>query len=62
MLSDSGDYEWSDYRQRITAGFTMYFISRPVRTGIRLNYEKFFVHAGSPYKDDRLILELIVHY
>ena len=62
MLSDSGDYEWSDYRQRITAGFTMYFISRPVRTGIRLNYEKFFVHAGNECKDDRLILELIVHY
>lgn len=61
-LNDSGFYTWDNYRQRITAGFSMIFIEKPVRTGIRLNYEKFFAHLGDNCKDDRVILELIVHY
>lgn len=61
-FNDLGEYTWDNYRQRITAGVTMYFIDKPVRTGIRLNYEKYFAHANDLCQDDRLILELIVHY
>ncbi len=61
-LNDLGLYTWDTHRQRITAGFTMIFIEKPVRTGIRLNYEKYFAHLGDNCKDDRVILELIVHY
>lgn len=61
-MDDLGGYLWDDDRQRITAGVTAYFIEKPVRAGIRLNYEKFFAHSGSDVKDDRLILELITHF
>lgn len=61
-LNGQGTYSLDDYKQRITAGLTFNFIQKPVRTGIRLNYEKFFAHKGVECNDDRLILELIVHY
>ncbi|MCQ2280388.1 MAG: OprO/OprP family phosphate-selective porin [Bacteroidales bacterium] len=61
-FNELGEYTWDTHRQRITAGLTLIFIEKPVRTGIRLNYEKFFSHAGDDCRDDRVILELIVHY
>ncbi len=61
-LNEAGEYVLEPTRQRITAGFTMMFIEKPCRAGIRLNYEKNFFHKDVESKEDRLILELIVHY
>lgn len=61
-LNENGEYTIEPTRQRITAGFTMMFIERPCRAGIRLNYEKNFFHNDFEGNEDRLILELIVHY
>lgn len=61
-LNENGKYTLDSYRQRITAGFTMIFIEKPCRAGIRLNYEKNFFHDDFEGNEDRLILELIVHY
>lgn len=61
-LNENGEYVIEPYRQRITAGFTMIFIEKPCRAGIRLNYEKNFFHDGFKGNEDRLILELIAHY
>lgn len=49
-------------RQRLTAGLTFIFVEKPLRAGIRLNYEKNFVHKGVECKEDRIILELITHF
>jgi len=38
------------------------FIEKPVRDGIRLNYEKNFFRNGVENTEDRIILELITHY
>lgn len=61
-LNEDGEYTLEPTRQRITAGFTMMFIEKPCRAGIRLNYEKNFFREGFEANEDRLILELIVHY
>lgn len=61
-LNENGEYTIEPTRQRITAGFTMMFIERPCRAGIRLNYEKNFFHNDFESNEDRLILEFIVHY
>ena len=61
-LNDLGEYVMEPYRQRLTAGFTMMIIEKPCRAGIRLNYEKNFFHDDFENNEDRLILELIVHY
>ncbi len=61
-LNENGEYTIEPTRQRITAGFTMMFLERPCRAGIRLNYEKNFFHDDFEGNEDRLILELIVHY
>lgn len=60
-LNEEGEYVIEPYRQRITAGFTMMFIEKPCRAGIRINYEKNFFHDNLDIKEDRLILELIAH-
>ena len=60
-LNEMGEYVIEPYRQRITAGFTMIFIEKPCRAGIRINYEKNFFHDNLDIKEDRLILELIAH-
>ena len=61
-LNEDGEYTFEPTRQRITAGFTIMFIEKPCRAGIRLNYEKNFFHDDYKGNEDRLILELIVHY
>lgn len=61
-LNAAGEYVMEPYRQRITAGFTMMFVEKPCRAGIRLNYEKNFFHDDFEGNEDRLILEFIVHY
>lgn len=61
-LSETGVYEWDQFRQRITAGVTLMFIEQPVRASIRVNYEKNFFRAGVENNEDRLILEMIAHY
>lgn len=49
-------------RQRITAGISMIFVEKPLRAGIRLNYEKNFMHSEVPCDQDRIILEFTLHY
>lgn len=61
-LREDGQYYIEPYRQRITAGLTLMFIEKPVRAGIRLDYEKNFFHRGVENNEDRLILELITHF
>ncbi|MCQ2284386.1 MAG: hypothetical protein MJZ57_05745 [Bacteroidales bacterium] len=60
-LSEAGDYVINPFCRRITAGVTMIFVEKPVRAGIRFNYEKYFYRAGTPCNDDRLIVEFITH-
>ncbi len=60
--NEAGIYEWDNYRQRITTGVTLFFIERPVRAGIRVDYEKYFAHSGDACSDDRIIVELITHF
>lgn len=55
------EYVLEPYRQRITAGVTLMFVESPFRAGIRLNYEKNFMHKGFVCDQDRIILELITH-
>ena len=57
-----GNYVVEPLRQRLTAGLTFIFVEKPLRAGIRLNYEKNFVHKGVECKEDRIILELITHF
>lgn len=61
VVNADGLYDITPFCQRITAGLTMIFVEKPVRAGIRLNYEKFFYHKDYPGKDDRVILEFITH-
>ncbi len=61
-LHDEDGYLLEPFRQRITAGLTLMFIEKPVRAGIRLNYEKNFFRHGVENNEDRIILELITHY
>lgn len=56
-----GNYTIQPFCQRITAGLTLIFVEKPVRAGIRINYEKYFYHQNVPCNDDRLILEFITH-
>lgn len=57
-----GNFVVEPLRQRLTAGITFMFVEKPLRAGIRLNYEKNFVHKGMECKEDRIILELITHF
>ena len=61
-LNDNGNYFVEPFRQRITAGLTLMFVEKPVRAGIRLNYEKNFFRRDVKNGEDRIILELITHY
>ena len=61
-LNEDGEYTLESTRQRITAGFSMIFIEKPCRAGIRINYEKNFFHNEIENNEDRLILEFTVHY
>jgi len=61
-LDDHQQYVMEPFRQRITAGLTLMFVEKPVRAGIRLNYEKNFFRRGVENGEDRIILELITHY
>ena len=61
-LNDYQQYVMEPFRQRITAGLTLMFVEKPVRAGIRLNYEKNFFRHGVENGEDRIILELITHY
>lgn len=61
-LNEDKLYVVEPFRQRITAGLTLMFIEKPVRAGIRLNYEKNFFRRGVENGEDRIILELITHY
>jgi len=61
VANADGLYVLDPYRQRLTAGVTLIFVEKPVRAGIRLNYEKNFVHEGVNCQEDRIILELITH-
>jgi len=61
-LDDNQKYVVEPFRQRITAGLTLMFVEKPVRAGIRLNYEKNFFRRGVENGEDRIILELITHY
>lgn len=61
-VNDIGEYEYDFTRQRITAGVSMFFIERPFKAGIRLNYEKNFFPKDVTCDQDRIILEFIVHY
>ena len=60
-MNTDGAYVMDPFRQRITAGITLIFVEKPVRAGIRLNYEKNFVRKNVECNEDRLILELITH-
>lgn len=60
-LNENGGYTVDPLRQRITAGLTFIFVEKPLRAGIRINYEKNFVHKGIECNEDRLILEFITH-
>lgn len=60
-VNTDGAYVMDPFRQRITAGVTLIFVEKPVRAGIRLNYEKNFVRKNVECNEDRLILELITH-
>ena len=62
VLNEDKLYVMEPFRQRITAGLTLMFIEKPVRAGIRLNYEKNFFRRGVENGEDRIILELITHY
>ncbi|MBQ3750524.1 MAG: hypothetical protein II865_04365 [Bacteroidales bacterium] len=61
-LLENDRYFVEPFRQRITAGLTLMFIEKPVRAGIRVNYEKNFFRKGVINGEDRVILELITHY
>lgn len=61
-LGEDGQYVINPFCQRLTAGVTMIFVEKPVRAGIRVNYEKYFYHATHENDDDRLIIELITHF
>lgn len=61
-LLNEDKYMVEPFRQRITAGLTLMFIEKPVRAGIRVNYEKNFFRKGVINGEDRVILELITHY
>lgn len=58
---DLGHYTYDSFCQRITTGLTLIFIEKPVRAGIRFDYEKFFFRKDILNDKDRLICELIVH-
>ncbi len=62
LLTDEADhYIYDNPCQRLTAGVTLFFVEKPVRAGIRIDYEKFFFHKHIRNEHDRLICELIVH-
>lgn len=61
-LSETGVYDWEQFRQRVTAGVTLMFIEQPVRASVRVNYEKNFFRSGVENNEDRVILEMVVHY
>lgn len=61
-INENQEYTFEPFRQRITAGLTLMFIEKPMRAGIRLNYEKNFFRRGVENREDRVILELIAHY
>lgn len=60
-VNTDGAYVMDPFRQRITAGLSLIFVEKPVRAGIRLNYEKNFVRKNVECNEDRLILELFTH-
>ena len=62
LADTDGNYVVEPLRQRLTAGVTFIFVEKPLRAGIRLNYEKNIVHKGVTCNEDRIILELITHF
>ncbi|MCR4681044.1 MAG: hypothetical protein K5636_05485 [Bacteroidales bacterium] len=61
-LNENGAYVLDPFRHRITTGVTLMFVEKPVRAGIRIEYEKNFFRRGVECKDDCIILELITHF
>jgi len=61
IANDLGHYTYDTFCQRITTGLTIFFIEKPVRAGIRFDYEKYFFRKSITNDKDRLICELIVH-
>lgn len=52
-------------RNRVTAGATISYISKPVKLDLRANYENSFYHHGfepSAGQGDRLVLELVLRF
>ncbi|MDE6267248.1 MAG: OprO/OprP family phosphate-selective porin [Muribaculaceae bacterium] len=50
---------------RITVGGTLSYFYKRVHADVRLNYEKYFYHSGTPYKkyyDNMLTAELVVRF
>lgn len=61
IADDHGQYTFDTFCQRITSGLTLIFVEKPVRAGIRFDYEKYFFRKMVTNDKDRLICELIVH-
>lgn len=61
IADDHGRYTFDTFCQRITSGLTLIFVEKPVRAGIRFDYEKYFFRKTVTNDKDRLICELIVH-
>ncbi|MDE6498508.1 MAG: hypothetical protein K2L21_07600, partial [Muribaculaceae bacterium] len=52
-------------RKRLTLGSTLAYINLPIKAHLRLNYEQYFhgsSHASTPADDNKLSLELMLHF
>jgi len=58
---DSGKMKIDQERWRLTGGLTV-SLEKPFRNDIRINYERYFYHAGVVNQDNKLVLEFVVRF